>query len=84
VKKNKDMKTNIIKSLIFCGLFILSIGAFAQVPPPPPGGGHGGSGNQEGGGAPIGSGIGILLSLGAAYGARKIYIFRKEKEELES
>ncbi len=78
------MKTNLIKSLIFSGLFILSIGAFAQVPPPPPAGGHGESGNQEGGGAPIGSGIGILLSMGAAYGARKIYIFRKEKEELEN
>ena len=57
------MKTNMIKVLILCGLFFICLGAFAQVPPPPPGGGHGGTGNQEGGGAPIGSGIGILLVL---------------------
>ena len=67
------MITNIFKSLIFCGLIFISQGAFAQVPPPPPGDGHGGSGNQEGGGAPVGTGIGILLSLGAAYGGKKLY-----------
>lgn len=78
------MKSRIYKTLVIIGLNMFSIGAFAQVPPPPPGGGHGESGNQEGGGAPIGSGIGILLSMGAAYGVRKIYIFRKEKEELEN
>lgn len=78
------MKTNIIKALIFCGLIILSIGAFAQVPPPPPGGVHGGTNNQTGGEAPIGSGIGILLTLGAAYGGKKIYKVWKTKDELES
>jgi hypothetical protein len=78
------MKTNIIKTLIFCGLFVLSVGAMAQVPPPPPGGGHGGTGNVPGGGAPIGSGIGILLALGAAYGSKKVYKVWKDKDELES
>lgn len=78
------MKTNIIKSLIFCGLFILSLGALAQAPPPPPGEGHGQTGNQEGGGAPIGSGIAILLSLGAAYGGKKMYNVWNNKEEPDS
>jgi hypothetical protein len=78
------MKTNIIKSLIFCGLFFLSVGAMAQVPPPPPGGGHGGTGNVPGGGAPIGTGIGILLALGAAYGSKKVYKVWKDKDELDS
>lgn len=77
------MKTNIIKSLIFCGLFILSTGAFAQVPPPPPGE-HGGGTNEPGGGAPIGSGIAILLSLGTAYGGKKMYNVWNNKEELDS
>ena len=77
------MKTNIIKTLIFCGLFTFSLGLMAQVPPPPPAE-HGLTGNKDpGGGAPIGSGIGILLSLGAAYGGKKIYKVWKTKDELE-
>jgi hypothetical protein len=83
-KNKKDMKTNMIKVLILCGLFFICLGAFAQVPPPPPGGGHGGTGNQEGGGAPIGSGIGILLVLGAAYGGKKLYkAIHDENNEME-
>lgn len=63
-----------IVKIILAGIFIifLSAGIIAQPPPPP--GGHG-SGNDEGpgGGAPIGSSIIILLSLGAAYGGKKLY-----------
>jgi len=29
--------------------------------------------------APIGSGVAILLALGAAYGGKKVYDFRKHK-----
>ena len=50
---------------------------------PPPPGAHGQSGNQAPAGAPIDGGVGILLALGAAYGARKIYLHRK-KEALET
>jgi len=78
------MKTIRFKMLIICGLFILSLGLFAQNPPPPPGIGHGSATNQPGGSAPIGSGIGILLALGAAYGGKKIYKVWKNKENLES
>ena len=59
-----------------------SMVAMAQGPPPPPGGGHGQSGNQpaNGGNAPIGGGIAILLSLGAAWGGKKVYQAYKNRE----
>jgi hypothetical protein len=48
--------------------------------PPPPPANHGEDTNQPpGGGAPITGGIGILLALGAAYGAKKQYNIRKNK-----
>jgi len=34
-----------------------------------------------GGGAPLGEGLFILIGLGAAYGARKIYNMKKEELE---
>ena len=37
-------------------------------------------GSAPGGGAPIG-GLSILLLLGAAYGAKKVYAMRKEVNE---
>jgi len=48
-------------------------------PPPPPGPGTG----EEpiGGAAPIGSGLVLLISMGAAYGAKKVYNARKKLEE---
>lgn len=51
-------------------------------PPPPPEGGHGAAGNQTtNGSAPIGSGLFVLLGLGAAYGATKVRGFKHEKLE---
>jgi hypothetical protein len=74
------MKKNIF-ALIFALTFTLMFNtAFAQGPPPPPtGAGHGASGNQPGGNAPIGSGLFILLGLGAAYGGKKTYDMSKEE-----
>ena len=43
------------------------------------GGIDGGGGNSQG--APIDGGLGILLLLGAGYGAKKLYIARKEKNK---
>ena len=52
-------------------------GVVANAQPGPPGGPHGGeddvSGTTPGGGAPIGSGMAILLSLGAAWGGKEVY-----------
>ena len=67
------MKT--IKRIITTAIFVFAINALpllADAPPPPPPG-HGTTGNVPGGGAPIGSGLFILLGLGAAYGGKKIY-----------
>jgi len=56
-------------------LFGLSTISFPQPPPP---GGHGQGGNgTPGGSAPIGSGLFILLGLGATYGAKKVYHYKK-------
>ncbi len=44
--------------------------AIASDPPPPPPD-HGEAGNVPGGGAPLGSGLGILIACGAAYGSLK-------------
>ena len=73
------MKT-IQKILLITILTLASRTMFAQVPPPPPLG-HGQSGNVPGGNAPIGGGLFILLSLGAAYGGKKVYDLRGEKLE---
>ena len=74
-----------ILNLIISGLFVIVpvIIASASAPPPPPPGGPGGSGATPigGGGAPIGSGIVLLISMGAAYGAKKVYNARKRLEE---
>ena len=48
-------------------------------PPPPPGGGHGGGGNAQG--APIDGGMGILITLGAAYGLTRLRRSRKKGQE---
>ncbi|MFK5856542.1 MAG: hypothetical protein QM503_10455 [Bacteroidota bacterium] len=51
----------------------------SQVPDPP--GEHGSGTNlPAGGGAPIGSGLTILLGLGAAYGGKKIYEIRRNNK----
>ena len=72
----------ITKATLILALFMgWSFVAMAQGPPPPPGGGHGQGGNQPpGGGAPIGSGIVLLLSMGAAWGGKKVYQAFQEEE----
>ena len=63
---------------VFALFFSLAMYAQPQTPPPPPPG-HGGSGNQPAGGAsPIGAGIGLLLLMAGAYGARKVYNAREK------
>jgi hypothetical protein len=75
------MKKQIVRTLT--GLLMAIFLSFtpvllAQDPPPPPSGGHGQTGNQSppGGGTPIGSGLVLLLALGAAYGGKKVYEMR--------
>ena len=59
--------------------FIVGFSAIGFTQPPPPPAGHGSSGDQSPGGgmAPIGSGLIMLLGMGAAYGAKKVFDSRK-------
>ena len=76
------MKKSIISLSIIFALAMTAKQTLAQHGPPQPPGGHGSQQNQSpGGGAPIGSGLGILLTLGLAYGGRKTYKVWKEKKE---
>ena len=60
----------IVISLIIAALFIYSP-IYAQPDPP---GGHGQSGDSPGGGgAPIGSGIALLMLMSVTYAGKKIY-----------
>lgn len=62
---------------------LLNSGVFADPPGPPgPGGPPGGGGLPVGG--PVGDGIGILLSLGLAYGCYKIYEIWKMKGDADN
>jgi len=74
-----------ILNLIIVGILIIVpvILATASAPPPPPDpiGGPGTGHEPIGGLAPIGSGIVMLISMGAAYGAKKIFNARKRLEE---
>jgi len=70
------MKKGII--LFAAVLLFVSLTQVAIAQPPPPG--HSSTSNQSQG-APVGSGVMILLTLSAAYGAKKIYTARQEKDE---
>ena len=77
----------ILKSLAF--LFLLTFcfcttnRLMADPPAPPPPGEHGSGNNGPPVGAPIDGGLGILLAMGGAYGARKLYKSRKDKKAQE-
>jgi hypothetical protein len=70
------MNPNISKILTTLTLVLtLSLGAIAQPPPPGEHGQGDDSPPQQQG--PIGGGLLILLTLGAAYGAKKVYDARR-------
>jgi len=72
------MRNKILKSLFVFVFTLMVCGLIAQ--PLPPEDGHGLEGDQSGGGsAPIGSGIFILMGLGALYGGKKVYDIKKKK-----
>ena len=80
---SKLIKVTLILTL-FMGWGLTAMAQGGAVPPPPPGE-HGSTGNQapdSGGSAPIGGGIAILLSLGAAWGGKKVYQAYKGRDKL--
>ena len=71
-----------IKILVISALFFLApVILLAQTPPHPNGGNAPNSGTNTpvGGGAPLGGGLVMLIAMGAAYGAKKVYHLRKEE-----
>ncbi len=72
------MKKFIISTAVVLA-FLFSTAIYAQ--PEPPDHGQGTNQPPPGGGAPIGSGLFILLGLGAAYGGKKLYDMNKEELE---
>ena len=82
--RKTDIMKKVIFNLVLVGLLIIvpviMVSAAAPPPPPPPGG-PGTSDIPIGGSAPIGSGLVMLISMGMAYGAKKIYNARKRLEE---
>lgn len=69
--------------LVFIIIAFTSVDIFAQIPNPPSAPNHNTTDNTDGngGGAPIGSGLFILLGLGAAYGGIKTYQFYQKKKK---
>jgi hypothetical protein len=68
----------LIKTLAIVVLITLGTTLMAQNPPHPNGGNDPTSGgNTPVGGAPIGGGLVMMMIMGAAYGAKKIYHLRK-------
>ena len=78
------MKTIIIKTIrLFSIIFILSLSypLTSQPPAPPDSNSSNNSSNKlNGGAAPLGGGLFVLLTLGVAYGGRKLYKLNKESE----
>lgn len=65
--------------LSFAALAIPVMIAFSQPPVNQQSNGNPTGGNPIGGSAPIGTGIALLISLGAGYAGKKIYDARKVK-----
>ena len=80
IYKNSPVRIHVLAMAISMLLLVPALAIADNPPPPPPSGNDGG--NVTGGGAPIGSGLLILLSLGAAYGGRK-FSLRKRKKLLD-
>lgn len=77
------MKTKKIFTVLVTGFLFTGSTLLAQGPPQPPDNPNDGGG-PVGGSAPIGAGIGIMLSLAAAYGGAKVYKhFKNTHEDLE-
>lgn len=81
-KAKPSVMKNIIKNILAYTLLIcfilLATNIFADLPPDPGTGGPGTGDIPVGGGSPIGGGLFILLSLGIAYGSKKLFELRNK------
>ena len=60
-------------------LMLSGFSLLAQAPPSPPVNANEGGGPVGGGGAPIGSGIVLLIALAAGYGGKRVFDARKQE-----
>lgn len=70
--------------IITCITVCLSISVAAQDPPPPPNNGFGDpnvNNTPVGGGAPLESGLIVLLAMGATYGGKKMYQLKSSNKK---
>ena len=76
------MRKVLFSLIVIVAMIVLPVlEAASSSPPPPPPGGPAPGDIPIGGSAPVGSGLVLLLSMGAAYGAKKLYDARKKLEE---
>ncbi len=66
-------------ALTFAVLLIFGFTAMAQPQPGNNGNGTQTGGDPIGGGAPVGSGLAVLLAMGAAYGLKKTKILNRNQ-----
>lgn len=66
------------KILITALMISVPVILLAQTPPHPNGGNAPGTGNTPvGGGSPLDGGLVVMMIMGAAYGSKKVFRFRK-------
>jgi hypothetical protein len=69
----------VIKMMFTVAFLCIGLSVLGQAPPPPPGNPKTGGGGSNGPvGAPIDSGLSILIVMGIAYGGLKYYLVRKK------
>jgi hypothetical protein len=71
---------NLVAALVITAMPLAAAFGAIGDPMAPPSGGPGGGGGGPIAPSPVGSGLVLLLSLGAAYGAKKVYQLRKKEE----
>lgn len=69
---------HIIQRIIYTVVFVSVMSISVNGQPSPPGS-HGEDSDQDSRNAPIGSGMVILLAMGAGYTAKKVYDSNKER-----
>ncbi len=78
------MKKIFLAFIVTAFFAVNSLNVIADPPgPPAPGGGSPSGSGGTPVGAPIDSGVYVLITLGAAYGLRKIYEMRKKEDQKE-
>ena len=77
-KSNVMNRTNLRKYMLVIVFLFITVTGFSQMMgPSDPGNGPQSGDPPIGGGAPVGSGMYFLLSLGMAYGGKKVYDLKK-------